>query len=53
LGKQKGGRYTVIGVHPVKSWAILEAMGQTALYADVGASLKLHHSLDLKSEMVR
>jgi hypothetical protein len=34
--RQANGLYAKIGVHLVKGWVLLEAIGNTACYADVG-----------------
>jgi hypothetical protein len=48
---RSGGVYNKIGVHLVKGWVLLEAVGYTAMYADVGYFLQQNHSADLKTAM--
>ena len=52
LGKRNAnGVYAKIGVHLLKGWVLLEAVGNTALYADVGNFLMQMHRIDLDTAM--
>jgi hypothetical protein len=49
--RQANGVYAKIGVHLVKGWVLLEAVGNTTFYADVGNFLKQKHRADLDTAM--
>jgi len=45
--RQANGVYAKIGVHLVRGWMLLQAIGTYALFAQVGAFLEKHHEKDL------
>ena len=45
--REANGVYAKIGVHLVKGWVLLEAIGITAFHAGVGDFLQKHHKQDL------
>jgi len=51
MSRRTDGVYGKIGVHLLKGWVLLEAVGNTALYADVGNFLMQMHRIDLDTAM--
>ena len=51
LSRRADGLYNKIGVNLVKGWVLLESVGNTAMYADVGNFLQQKHSADLEMVM--
>jgi hypothetical protein len=49
--RQPNSVHAKIGVHLVKGWVLLDAIGNSALYAQVGDFLQKHHEKDLDTAM--
>ena len=51
MSRRANGVYAKIGVHLLKGWVLLQAVGNTEFYADDGNFLKQMHRTDLDTAM--